>query len=346
MANARTALATLTILAAAFLGMAGGCSTAGAAAYLEQRDSYSVFIIGDALAGGLWAGIDRATRGDAKLRVTGRYKEDSGLARPEIYNWVEALPKILEQQEIDIAIIMLGSNDGQDMRPSGDRLVFGEAPWRAAYEAEMGALLDLLKAQGSFVYWVSLPPMGDPEADRKARIVSEVQAGVLKARGLKLVDLRPPFTAKDGSYTDSGLTIDGQFMRLRERNGVNFMRVGNDKLAKVVLDMVRADIASAAPAGSLNQAAEAGKEPGERAGLPMFGQGLSSGEAMTVQTESLPPVGTVGVNRSGDSPIARQVTDGVRSDRMPVNSAAALYGLGQWPTVKPGRIDDFSWPAQ
>ncbi|MGE4245355.1 MAG: DUF459 domain-containing protein, partial [Parvibaculaceae bacterium] len=341
MSNARRALAMLMLLAAA-LGLAAGPRAAAAAAYLEQRENYSVFIIGDALAGGLWAGIDRASRGDARLRVSGRYKEDSGLARPEIHNWIDALPKILERQEIDIAIIMLGSNDGQDMRPFADRLAFGEPEWRAAYEAEMGAMLDLLKAQGSAVYWIGLPPMGDPEADRKARIVSEVQEGVLKARGIKLIDLRPPFSASDGSYSATGLTVDGQVMRLRERNGVNFMKVGNDKLAKVVLDVVRADIASAVPPGTLSAAEEPGQAPaGQQSALPMFGQGLSSGEAMTLQAETLPPVGTVGVNRSGDGPLARQVTDGVRSDRLPVNSAAALYGRGQWPTVKPGRIDDF-----
>lgn len=337
MPTARAALAILMLLLAGL--------EARATPYLEQRDSYSVFIIGDALAGGLWAGMDRATRGDAKLRVTGRYKEDSGLARPEIYNWVEALPKILERQEIDIAIIMLGSNDGQDMRPFTDRLAFGGPEWKAAYEKEMGAMLDLLKAQGSAVYWIGLPPMGNAEADRKAREVSAVQEGVLKARGVKLIDLRPPFSAPDGSYTDSGQTVDGQFMRLRERNGFAFMKVGNDKLAKVVLDVVRADIASAGPPGTV-AATEAEQVTGAQDdSLPTFGQGLNTGEAETLKADSLPAVGAVGVNRSAEGPVTQQVTEGSRADRLPVNSAAALYGRGQWPTARPGRIDDFSWPT-
>src|SRR5688572_19017076 len=75
--------------------------TAGRTA--PPSDGYNVFIIGDALAGGLWAGTGRVADRCPGFAVDGRFKEESGLARPEFYDWAAAVPKILERQYMDIA---------------------------------------------------------------------------------------------------------------------------------------------------------------------------------------------------------------------------------------------------
>ena len=41
----------------------------------ETRSSYSVFVFGDSLAAGLWAGMNRMTKGNARIKVNGRFKE-------------------------------------------------------------------------------------------------------------------------------------------------------------------------------------------------------------------------------------------------------------------------------
>jgi len=322
------------------------------APYVKQAlETYSIFVIGDSLAGGLFAGMDRAARGDTKLKVAGRFKEDSGLARPEIYDWPAALRKILEGQEVDIAIILIGSNDGQDMRPDGVKAQFGSPEWLAAYQAQLTALLDAFEEKGTAVYWVSLPPMGSADYEAKMRTIAEKQSEVLKAKGIRQIDIRPAFSKPDGAYTDSGEDINGVFMRLRERNGVNFLRSGNDKLAKIVLEAVRADLAVAGQQPEAESvAAEAPSDPvtapgREDFGIPMFGQGLVTGEAEVLPPENLPPAGTIATARSDSGKGDREVTI-EETEAAAGGSAAALYGSGRWPTVKPGRVDDFSVQSQ
>jgi hypothetical protein len=337
-------------LLACLVGLAGATPSRGevASPYLTQRDAYRVLVIGDLLAGGLFAGMDRLARGDQTIKVDGRFKEDSGLARPEIYNWPEALRKILEGQEIDIAVILVGSNDGQDMRPGGVPVAFGSPEWSAAYEAQVASLLDILKEHGTTAYWVGLPPMASPDYDARMRAIGERQATVLEARGIKLVDLRPHFGRPDGGYTDSGTDVTGATVRLRARNGVNFLKSGNDKLAKIVLDVIRADIETAANPPPV-PAATAEAEPQhpisqtkQDAAIPMFGQGLVSGEAEVLSTENLPPVGAVAVNRAkADRAVSVEETEAKAG-----GSAAALYASGRWPAAKPGRVDDFTLRAE
>ncbi len=338
---------TITVLSV-LLCLVGAAGSQAEDGYIKQaRDSYGVFVIGDALAGGLFAGMERMARGDQRLKVTGRYKEDSGLARPEIYDWPEALRKIYEQQEIDIAVVLLGSNDGQDMRPGGESVAFGSPGWSEAYETQMNALLDVFKEHGTAVYWVSNPPMADPEYEARMRTIAEKQATVLKSKGIRLVDIKPQFSAPDGGYTDSGNDINGAFIRLRAKNGVNFYKAGNDKLGKIVLDAIVADFATAgqvkpeeAPPPETPQATS--EAPSEQTStLPMFGQGLVSGEAETLKSDALPPVGAVAVNRSASAKGDRAVTFD-ETEASAGGSAAALFTSGRWPTPKPGRFDDFA----
>ncbi|HUE45656.1 MAG TPA: hypothetical protein VMO81_05315, partial [Aestuariivirgaceae bacterium] len=123
------------------------------------NNGYNVFIIGDALAGGLWAGTTRTGGQYPDFAITGRFKEGSGLARPDIYDWVSAVPKILERHFVNIAIVFIGTNDGQDIRGDGGRLAFGTDEWAAAYRAQVDEIVKVFMEQDVTVYWIGLPPM-------------------------------------------------------------------------------------------------------------------------------------------------------------------------------------------
>lgn len=337
---AKALLAIFAVLLAVAYG------TAHAAPYLkQQRDLYQVLVIGDALGGGLFAGMERAARANRAVQVSGRYKEDSGLARPEIYDWPEAVRKIVEGQEIDIAVIMLGGNDGQDIRPPGEQLAFASPEWTEAYETQLTKLLDILAGNGAAIYWVGLPPMASAEYDEKMRTVDEIQGRVLDARGVKRIDLRQYFAGPDGGYTENGPDVSGTVTRLRARNGINFLRTGNDRLARIVLDVLEADIEAAANAEPVEIAAPTvPPEPSrsaEEAGMPLFGQDLVSGKSDILSADQLPSIGAVAVSRSVGGKEDRDVTF-EQTEAVAGGSATALFASGRWPAVKPGRVDDFT----
>src|SRR6476469_220811 len=201
---------------------------AGDKPYFEAKDLYQVFVLGDSFAAGLWSGVSRNIDGDMRISLNGRYKEDSGLSRPEYYDWNGALPKILDSNKIDIAIVMLGSNDAQPIRDGAMRYAFNTAEWRTAYIKQVDQLIGTLKSAGAAVYWMEMPPMEEDTYDASMKIVSTIHKERAAAAGIRFVETRSQLL-DNGKYSDSGFDDTGEFMRLRSRDGVHFLKEGNNK---------------------------------------------------------------------------------------------------------------------
>ena len=88
-----------------------------------------------------------------------RLNEESGLARPEVYDWAATVPKILEGNAYDVIVVMLGANDRQMIRDGEMRYDFGTPEWAGAYAKQANLLLDQLAASNARVIWVAPPPM-------------------------------------------------------------------------------------------------------------------------------------------------------------------------------------------
>ena len=343
----RHALQVLAMLAAAFAAvLLGGPSVAQQQIAPSAEDpappsnGYNVFIIGDALAGGLWAGTTRVGDRFPDFAINGRFKEESGLARPEIYDWANAVPKILERYLVDIAIVFIGINDAQDIRSDTGRLTFASTEWAAAYQARIDELVAVFKEKGVAVYWVGLPPMRTPQHEEAVSAIAALQRARVLAGGAKYVDIRPPFAGPEGSYAQSGIGIDGRETRLRSLDGIMFIKAGNDKLAMLVLEAISADLGLAPPGAVIAEAGE-GAAGEDDSHLPLFGTQLADGSLVTISTSDL----AVELAEPGRAQGARLDLDqAADTPAAPGSTAAALFDDGRWPAPKPGRIDDFSWP--
>jgi uncharacterized protein len=306
-------------------------------------NGYNVFIIGDALAGGLWAGTTRTGGQYPDFAITGRFKEGSGLARPEIYDWASAVPKILERHHVDLAIVFIGTNDGQDIRIDSGRVAFGTPEWADAYRAKVDEIVRVFMEHGVAVYWISLPPMQSASHDQAVSTIAELQRERVLASGAKYVDVRPEFSNEDGSFAQGGIGIDGRQTRLRSLDGIKFIRAGNDKLSTLVFDAISADLGLAAPGPVVAEGGAEFADSEALANLPLFGQDLADGTARTLSAADLPvrqaehdqvQGARLSLDQAADTPAA------------PNSAAAALFDTGHWPEPKPGRIDDFTWPQQ
>lgn len=67
--------------------------TAEQAASDEAVHLTRLLVLGDAIGGGLGAGLIRMTQGGEQYEVTLRFNEQFGLSRPDIYDWSGTLPK-------------------------------------------------------------------------------------------------------------------------------------------------------------------------------------------------------------------------------------------------------------
>lgn len=338
----RRALQFLILFTVMFIGGSLAAQEQGPTA--PPSNGYNVFIIGDALAGGLWAGTTRTGGQYPEFAITGRFKEGSGLARPDIYDWANAVPKILERHHVNIAIVFIGTNDGQDIRTDSGRLAFGSEEWAAAYQAQVDEIVRVFKEHGVTVYWIGLPPMQAARHDDAVSTIAALQRERVLATGAKYIDVRPHFAGSDGEFVQNGIGINGNEERLRSLDGIKFIKAGNDKLSLMVFEAISADL-GLRPAGEL--VAEGGDPfAGEaQADVPLFGMELADGTIRTLgpaelsvrladQDQDQVQGARLDLDQAADTPAA------------PGSSAAALFDAGQWPAPKAGRIDDFSWPRQ
>ena len=183
--------------------------------------------------------MSRLNVGNPEIKLGVRFKEDSGIARPEFYDWNEAIPKIFESNEVDIAIIMVGTNDAQAMSDGIERLEFGTPPWTALYSREVDRLINTLKQGGVAVYWVSLPPMAAPSYDAAITQIADIQKRQAEAASIRYVDIRPELTERRRQDAGARTGRHGRtFASCATMTAYSFMKVGNNKIGKLVLDVV------------------------------------------------------------------------------------------------------------
>ncbi|MFO0990996.1 MAG: DUF459 domain-containing protein [Hyphomicrobiales bacterium] len=305
--------------------------------YLPAQDNYEVFVLGDSLAGGLFAGMERLTIGDKEIHVGGRFKEDSGIARPEFYDWNDAIPKILESNKVDIAVILIGTNDAQPMIDGVEKLEFGTPQWTALYSREIDRLINTLKQDGAAVYWVSLPPMQAPSYNASIAEIAEIQKRQAQAASIKYIDVRAALTDPDGKMMVRGPDDTGDLRKIRDNDGIHFMKVGNNKLAKLILDVLRTDIANA----------RSNTPAAEEVAAPIVEDATGKSETGQVPPEALASEDSISVETGKSNALESGKTDlafkGAITLPAPENPTARFFRTGEAPPPVAGRFDDFSY---
>jgi uncharacterized protein len=303
-------------------------------------NGYNVFIIGDALAGGLWAGTTRVGYRYPDFAITGRFKEGSGLARPDIYDWASAVPKILERHQVDLAIVLIGTNDGQDIRSDNGRLTFGSSQWATAYQAKVDEIVRAFTEHGVTVYWVGLPPMRSANHEEAVTTIADLQRERVLANGAKYIDVRPQFAnptaamPKTASASTAARPVCGRW------TASSSSRPATTSCRLMVFDAISADLGLGSPGAVVAEGGD-GFAGEALANLPVFGSELADGSTRIFSASDLP------VQLAGEDQVQGARLDfdqAADTPAAPGSAAAALFDSGSWPTPKPGRIDDFSWP--
>jgi hypothetical protein len=312
-----------------------------AAPYIPQeQDRYRIMVFGDRMATGLLAGLWRVLKGDERFEAKGRLREATGLTRPRLLDWNRVIPSTLDSRPIDIGIVMLGANDARDIVENGQVLKFATEAWKQAYEKRWNTLIGHFRQRGIPLYIVGLPPVRDPRLNEALRLVDGIIRRAAAANGVRYVDIYREFADENGGYAESGFDINGRYVRLRARNGIQFIRPGNTKLASIVANAIIRDVEAAARAAPPPAAAD-GETPGLAASeYPIVGRATPRGGTETVPLNLLPEENAteLAVTEGPDAFSLQRALRAVPPD----SAAAALFGGGLWPRPPRGRTDDFS----
>jgi hypothetical protein len=306
-----------------------------------DSQNFKVLIVGDALAGGMGAGLERmAADGQINVQVVNRFNESSGLARPEIFDWAAAIGTIAPGKDFTTAIVLIGSNDRRDIRTGSGVLTFNSPEWIAQYKLRVDALLDALKAQNLSVIWMGEPPMGDAAYDGDLQAITALQKERVLAKGAQFVDLRAPFLGTDGKYTDRGPDDTGADRRLRQSDGYTFLKVGNNRLGQIALSALQGSPIPQANGAAGNAGAAVSPQAPADDG-PTFGQTDASGAEVAQggsELKAAVEANQLAAVAAASSSIGVAAQAGSAADK--------LFTTGLSPKAPAGRFDDLSLQAK
>ena len=317
----------------------------------QNQERYRIFMFGDKMATGLLAGLWRVLKNDDRFAARGRLREGSGLVRPRFHDWPRTIAGVLENQPLDIAIIMLGANDARDFRVAGRKLLFGSDAWKSEYASRVRQIMKMICDRNIALYWVGLPPVRDEGRNEALKFITDIIRAEARAAGVRFIDIYRAFANPEGGYTEEGPDIRGLITRLRSRDGIHFIRPGNTKLARLVMNAVLKDVEAAK---RLANTEEGGRTAGgnadrqDMAGLPLFATPRPDGGAEIVPATELPDMDGIVLSpgTEGETADIAMRMYRLRSQVARGTPAALLFGEGWWPTPMPGRSDDFSLPEK
>lgn len=212
-----------------------------------EQNRYRLYVLGDSLGDGIWAGLYRAFKPDGNIDVVKKSRVSTGFVRNDYFDWNKRLATILSTEKVHIAVIMVGANDMQPIRLSKKskwRKV-GTPEWREIYSKRIDAFIKKLKRSNSAVYWVGLPIMRSVNHNNSMQVMNEIFRERAFINGIKFIDTWNGFADQFGRYSAFGPDLTGRVRRLRAADGVHFTISGYRKLAHFVEREIRRDMRQA-----------------------------------------------------------------------------------------------------
>jgi len=219
-----------------------------AAAAPAVTPTFFVAVLGDNLALHMAQGLQDALADKPEIALLRKFKESSGLVRNDYYDWVKAAHDLLDGKEkIDIAVMLIGSNDAQPLQDGTTSYDIRSDKWRDIYTQRIDAVAGEFKTKKIPLLWVGMPIMRNEKLSSDIAYINGLYRDEAAKTGATFVDTWEGFVDEDGQYSDFGPDVSGQQQRLRAADGVHFTRMGARKLAGFVEAAVRQDFDTAAP---------------------------------------------------------------------------------------------------
>jgi hypothetical protein len=206
----------------------------------QPQASYFVAVMGDALGVLLSNGLEEVLGDTPDIQIVKDAKSSSGLVRDDFFDWSKAARDIAGgSQKIDVAVIMIGSNDRQQIRQGAETLDPMTPRWREIYAARVDSVLQPFRERKIPVVWVGLPVMKSESFSVDMAKLNEICKERALRQGDIYVDLWETFSDERGQYDAFGPDIDGEIVKIRSADGVHFTPAGAVSVGHFVAAEIR-----------------------------------------------------------------------------------------------------------
>lgn len=204
----------------------------------KAADATRLAVFGDSLAIDLSRALERLYAEDPSLVVINQGVSNSGFVRDDYFDWNAAIREQIAADSFDLAVVIVGINDRQEITVDGTSYQSLTEPWTTAYQARLASFLGALREARKPVIWIGLPPMSKTEYSAAMSQISTIQRLASFSGGAEFLDIYERFIGEDGKYSSQGPDVNGQNARMRKDDGIHFSAAGSDKLAFYVSQTV------------------------------------------------------------------------------------------------------------
>ncbi len=220
--------------ALAALAIIAGASLPGAV--LSDEPPRGILVCGDSMVKIVARSLTREFAGVPAVRLTQLVSIGTGLARPDVFDWPARIQEASADRPEAVAI-MLGANDGQNLRTAAGAVVLEGTPeWTAEYAGRVAGVLAQAKAAGArHILWIGMPDMRERKLHADAQRINEIaRAECAKVEGAQFFDTAPLFSPKPGTYNAYIVQPGGKPLLVRSSDGGHLNSDGADLLARAI----------------------------------------------------------------------------------------------------------------
>jgi len=197
----------------------------------KAPDAKKVLVIGDFMATALADGLVMATDADADIVIDKDTDGSSGLVRADHLDWPQTLKQAIGERHPSLVVIMLGSNDRQQMAINGVKQKFRSDAWNVEYERRINSLIKAAADSKVPFIWTGLPSFQSPSLSADAATLNNLYRAKVEAAGGVFIDIWDGFADEEGKFIASGSDLNGQPVRLRGADGLSLTKAGKRKMA-------------------------------------------------------------------------------------------------------------------
>lgn len=196
-------------------------------------------VFGDSLAVDLSKALERFYAEDPNLVVINQGVGSSGLVRDDYFDWNNAVREAIDKDSFDLAVVIIGINDRQEISINGQAYRSLTPEWSTAYQARVNSFLGQLRTARKPVIWVGLPPMAKSDYSNAMSQINAIFKMAAFSGGVEFLDIFERFLGEDGKYSSYGPDVSGQNALMRKDDGIHFSAAGADKLAFYISQSIR-----------------------------------------------------------------------------------------------------------
>ena len=231
--------------------------------------SLSFAVIGDSLSILLAQGLQDIYADRPTVRMLKKGRDSSGLVRDDYYDWPKALREIANGTErVDAVLVMMGSNDRQQLRDETGVHEPRSERWREIYAKRIDDIVAIARDKKLPLIWVGLPVMRAERFSADMLAFNEIFRARLQQAGVTYVDVWEAFSSDSGEYSATGPDVSGDVVRLRTSDGVHFTKAGARKLAFFADKELQKIVAAAVARSNVARSDVARISPADAPGTP------------------------------------------------------------------------------